>query len=223
MDDPRRERWFALGQGQALPGQRAQRVAQSGAALRERHPASGGDLAVAYQRLVHPPKAGVFAEESLGLVLASVFRPRHHDLLGRGTGRAVSAQRDLPASEVDLVLRSLRDRATIDLDQLVDQAGGRRTRADDHCRPGAVDIGRGSRQAGNRVLVEIAADDDLGVVVPERIELSPRQMGEHAEVAGIDADRAEPLTRRRHGVGDPAGDVVRVDEQCGGWPEQGDL
>src|SRR3546814_14692759 len=45
-----------------------------------------------------------------------------------GTGRRVPPDRCLAPAQRRLVLRSFHDRATVNLDELVDQAGGRGTR-----------------------------------------------------------------------------------------------
>ena len=47
--------------------------------------------------------------------------------------------------------------------------------------------------------------------------------GQHAEIAGVDAHRAELGARDLDGVGDARGDVVGVDEQRGADAERVDL
>src|SRR4051812_1644342 len=56
----------------------------------------------------------------------------HHDLVGGRPGRLVPAYRGLAAAHGCLVLRALDHRLALDLDQLVDQPGGRRPGPGDH-------------------------------------------------------------------------------------------
>ena len=49
----------------------------------------------------------------------------------------------------------------------------------------------------------------------EPVELLADLPGQHAEVAGVDADRAEPGAGDRDGVGHAGRDVVGVDQQRG--------
>ena len=57
----------------------------------------------------------------------------------------------------------------------------------------------------------------------EVVELLAHLPGEHAEIAGVDADPAEFRARDRDGGCDAGGDVVGVDEQRGADAERFDL
>ncbi len=57
----------------------------------------------------------------------------------------------------------------------------------------------------------------------ELVELSADLPGQHTEIAGVDADRAEFGARHLDGVRDALGDVVGVDEQGGADAERIDL
>ena len=75
----------------------------------------------------------------------------------------------------------------------------------------AVDRGRGQR--GDGVLVEVGGDHDPGAGRAERVELVAHLLGEHAEVAAVEADRAELRAGDLDAEPDRLGDVVGVDEQ----------
>ncbi len=57
----------------------------------------------------------------------------------------------------------------------------------------------------------------------ERVELLADLAGEHTEITGVDADRAQVRARHLDGVGDAGGDVVGVDQQRGLHAERVDL
>ena len=138
-------------------------------------------------------------------------------------GRLGQPHRLLAAAVGLLVAAALLHRHAVDLDQLVDHARGRRARAGDHRRADAVDVDGLGAQRGDRELVEVARHHDAGLRRAEAVELLADLAGQHAEVAGVDADRAEFGARDLDGVGHARGDVVGVDEQRGADAERVDL
>ena len=114
-------------------------------------------------------------------------------------------------------------RYAVHLDQLVDHAGGRRARAGDHRRADAVAVDGFGAQRGDGELVEITGHHDAGLGGAEAVELLAHLAGQHAEVAGVDAHRAELGAGDLDGVGHPLRDVVGVDEQRGADAERVDL
>ena len=76
-------------------------------------------------------------------------------------------------------------------------SGGRGAGAGDDRRAGPVGVDRRGGQGGDRELVEVAADDDARAGRAEAVELGAGLAGQHAEVAGVDADRAERRTGDR--------------------------
>ena len=100
-------------------------------------------------------------------------------------------------------------------DQLVDEAAGRVPAAGDQLGADAVAVDRRGGQRRDRVLVEVAGHHDPGLRGAEVVELLADPVGEHAEVAGVEADGAQlrcPRSRRRP---DGLEHVVGVDEQRG--------
>ena len=67
--------------------------------------------------------------------------------------------------------------------------------------PDAVDVDGFGAQRGDRELVEIARHHDAGLGGAEAVELVADLAGQHAQVAGVDADRAELGARHLDGVG----------------------
>ena len=90
---------------------------------------------------------------------------------------------------VALCSRALHHRPAVDLDQLVDQAGGRRAGAGDHRGADAVGVDRLGGERGDGVLVQVAGDHDPGLGRAERVEQRAGLPGQHRQVAGVDPDR----------------------------------
>jgi hypothetical protein len=98
-------------------------------------------------------------------------------------------------------------------DQLVDEATGRAAGAGDERGADAVTVDRSRREAGQRVLVEVARDDDPRVLGAELVELAANGPRQVRQVARVDADRAELRTGDLDPDPDRFADVVRVDQQ----------
>ena len=103
----------------------------------------------------------------------------HDDLLDRRAGRLVRARTaDLRPPCDSLCSRPLGDRPPVDLDELVDEAA--RSGAPQPVTSGGADAvavdGRGGER-GDRVLVEVAGDDDPGARRAEVVELLARPGG----------------------------------------------
>ena len=117
---------------------------------------------------------------------------RVDDLLDDRAGRPGQPQRCLAAAVRFLVAAALLHRQAVDLDELVDHAGGRRARAGDH---------RGARRRRCRRVRRAAPRSRTRrdrrtprsgcPVAPELVELGAHLAGQHAEIAGVDAHRAE--------------------------------
>jgi hypothetical protein len=71
--------------------------------------------------------------------------------------------------------------------------------------------------------VEIAGDHDAGSVGPEPVELFADLAGQHAQVAGVDAYRAELGAGGCDRVGHPGRHVVGVDQKRGAGTQGSDL
>ena len=110
-------------------------------------------------------------------------------------------QRLLAAAVGFLVAAAFLHRHAVDLDQLVDHAGGRRARAGDHRGADAVDVDGFGAQRGDRELVEVAGHHDAGLRGAEPVELCADLPGQHAQIAGVDADRTEFGAGHLDGVG----------------------
>ena len=113
-----------------------------------------------------------------------------------GAGRLVPADRGLAAADGALFSDRLTTGAAVDLDQLVDQAGGRGAGAGHDGGAGAVRVDGLGGQGGDRVLVEVAGDDDLGLGRAQRVEQLAGVGGQHRQVAGVDAHGAQVRGRR---------------------------
>ncbi len=176
--------------------------------------AGGGAPARAHQRHVEAPQVRV----GFGAWSPTALPGSSSAALTTISSTAVplgrwAAQRSLAAAVAGLVLGALGHRPAVDLDELVDEPRGRRAGAGDHRGARAVDVDRGGGQRGDGVLVEVAADDDARAGRAEPVELGARLVGEHPEITGVDADRAQCRAGGADGVLDARGDVVGVDEQ----------
>ena len=150
-------------------------------------------------------------------------RPAVHDLLHGRAGRLVPADRRLRPAPRLLRRAALGHRPAVDLDQLVDQARRRRAGARDHRGAHAVGVDGLGAQRGDGVLVEVAGQHDPGAGRAQPVELVAGLPREHAEVAGVDADRAELRARGFDRVLDALPDVVGVDQQRGLRAQAADL
>ncbi|HEV2785521.1 MAG TPA: hypothetical protein VGV67_03975 [Solirubrobacteraceae bacterium] len=137
--------------------------------------------------------------------MGAVGAPR--DLMGAGVARL--PRRELHGvAQLGVVLLGL-------LDELVDAAhrlAAAQARADAE-RPGGDLV---CDERGDLPRVEVAAEDDHGVVQPGLVEHAPRGARELGMVAGVDPDRAQPgageaLGRDR--LAQPVDRIVGVDEQ----------
>ena len=108
-------------------------------------------------------------------------------------------------------------------DELVDEAGRRVAAAGDELGADAVAVDRRRGQRGDRELVEVAGHHDPGAGRAEGVELGAHLLGEHAEVAGVDADGAQLGAGHLDAEPDRLGDVVGVDQQRGAGAQRGDL
>src|SRR6202035_5097122 len=84
------------------------------------------------------------------------------------------------------------NRYAVDFDQLVDHVRGGCTRTGDQRSADPVAVHRFGSQSCDGELVEIAGDHEAGSAAPEPVELFADLAGQHAQVAGVDAYRAEP-------------------------------
>ena len=144
-------------------------------------------------------------------------------LLGGGPGGPVPAHRGLPAAVGGLVLRPLRHRPPVHLDQLVDHARGRRAGPGHHRGADPVRVHRRGGQRRQRPLVQVAGQHDPGAGGAERVELLAGLVGQHGQVAGVDPDRTELRAGHLDRGPDALGDVVRVHQQRGADAERLDL
>src|SRR4029077_20370741 len=120
--------------------------------------------------------------------------PDHLGLRGARIGEP--AESVLAATDRDLVLALLRDpdhRAADVLarHQLVDEAAGRLPAAGDQPGAHAIRVDWRGRERRDRPLVEVGRDDHAGLRGTEVVELAAYLVCEHAEVAGVEPDRAE--------------------------------
>ena len=100
--------------------------------------------------------------------------------------------RGLAAAVGGLVLRPLRHRPAVHLDQLVDHAGGRRAGAGDQRGAHPVDVDRARRTAPAMANSSRSPDSTIRVpVAPSESSSSRACRGQHGQVAGVDPDRAE--------------------------------
>src|SRR6266542_2948164 len=178
--DARRDGGLAARELEAVPGKRDHRLAQV-LTGRVQVGQVGNRPTLAHQRALQQP------------VVLAEFRcsAGGDDLLDGGPGGLVHAVGGLARALALLVLGALGDRAPVDLDELVDHARGGRPRTGHDRGASAVGVdGRGAER-GDRVLVEVAADDDACAGRAESVELRARLASQHAEIAGVDADRAE--------------------------------
>ena len=188
-------------------------------------PVAGGLERLAADHLALPDQL----DEQLAVVPVVLGRGADADHLGLGHAVGVAPpQRVLAAPDRDLVDALLRHRlqdavVVLASDELVDEAGGRVAAPGDQLGPHAVAVDGRRRERVDRVLVEVAGDDDPGVVRTEPVELLPHLHGQQAEVTGVDADRAE--LRAGHLDAEPhrLGDVVGVDQQRGADAQGVDL
>ncbi len=97
--------------------------------------------------------------------------------------------------------------------ELVDQRGRRNARAGHQSGADAVAVDRGRGERGDRVLIQVAGDDDPGASGAERVELCPDRPGELGEVAAVDPDCPEARARQLDRSGHRLGDTVGIDEQ----------
>ena len=184
LEMDRRDDRLALGHLLGRPRQLGPRGGVPGARVVERLAAD--DLAVADE-----------LDQQRPVVAVVLGRGADADHLGLGDAVAVEpAQRVLAAADGDLVDALLRDRhhhAVVALagDELVDEAAGRVAAAGDQLGADAVAVDRGRGERGDRVLVEVAGHHDPGPRRAEVVELLADLVGQHAEVAGVEADRAE--------------------------------
>jgi hypothetical protein len=116
------------------------------------------------------------------------------DHLGDRGGVLVPADGVLAAPHRVLALGLLRHRHAVALDQLVDHAGGRRARSGDQRGADAVAVDRGGHETGDRVLVQVAGDDDAGASRPEGVQQLPGVRGERRQVTGVQPDGAQLRT-----------------------------
>ena len=89
--------------------------------------------------------------------------------------------------------------------------------------PIAVAVHRFGSQSCDGEFVEIAGDHDAGSGGPEPVELFADLAGQHAQVAGVDAHRAEPGAGGRDRVGHAGRHVVGVDQKRGAGAQGSDL
>ena len=122
---------------------------------------------------------------------------RIHNLLGDRAGRSRQPQRLFVAAVGFLVAAALLHRHAVHFDQFVDHARGRRTRAGDQRRADAVAVHRLGAQAGDGELVKIAGHHDAGLGSAQLVELLAHLAGQHSQLAGVDAHRAQRRRRRR--------------------------
>jgi hypothetical protein len=87
----------------------------------------------------------------------------------------------------------------------------------------AVAVDRVGAQRRDRVLVEVAGHHDAGAGGPQGVELGADLAGQHTEIAGVDADRAQPGAGDGDRIGHPGGDVVGVDQQSRADAQRVDL
>ena len=114
-------------------------------------------------------------------------------------------------------------RQPVDLDELVDHAGGRCARPGDHRGTDSEAVHRIGAQGGDRVLIEVSRHHDLRAGGAEIVELSPYLAGQHAQIAGVDPHRTQSGSGGGDRVGHSTVDVIGVDEQGRADPESGDL
>ena len=164
-----------------------------------------------------PPRTSV--DEQRAVVAVVVGRLADADDLGLRDAVGVEpAQRVLAPADRDLVGAALGHRhhlAVVALagDQLVDEAARRCAAAGDQLGADAVAVDRGRGERGDGVLVEVAGHHDPGLRRAELVELGTHLVGEHAEVAGVEAYGAEARAGDLDAGADGLVDVVGVDEQ----------
>ena len=142
-------------------------------------------------------------------------------LVGHPPVGVVGPPGGLAPAEALLARRPLghrRERAVVvvpDRHELVDEAGRGRAGPGHHARADAVAGGRRVGERGDRVLVEVAGDDDPGVGRAELVEQGARPVDLLVQVAAVEPDRAEARPRHLDGGADALLGVVGVDEQRG--------
>src|SRR5699024_3522826 len=103
------------------------------------------------------------------------------DFLDGGAGVPAGADRSLRPTLRVLASGALRHRGTLDLDELVHQAGGWRAGSGHHGGAHAEAIHRFAAQRSDGELVHIAGDDDLRVVRAQGIKLVADLLSEYTE------------------------------------------
>ena len=114
-------------------------------------------------------------------------------------------------------------RDPVHLDEFVDHARRRGARTRDHRGADTEAVDRISAQRRDGVFVHVTGHHDLGSGSTECVELAPYLPGQFAEIAGVDAYRAQFGPGGRDRIGHPVVHVIGVDQQRCAHPECGDL